>query len=50
MCDGLINKNIVKIFRQVIILCNEVEIDELLIDEKLIIVYHVSMMFVLTCV
>jgi hypothetical protein len=50
MCDGLINKNIVKIFGEVIILCNEVEIDELLIDEKLIIVYHVSMMFVLTCV
>lgn len=45
MCDGLINKNIVRIFGEVIILCNEVEI-----DEKLIIVYHVSMMFVLTCV
>jgi hypothetical protein len=45
MCDELINKNIVRIFGEVIILCNEVEI-----DEKLIIVYHVSMMFVLTCV
>lgn len=45
MCDELINKNIVRIFGEVIILCNEVEI-----DEKFIIVYHVSMMFVLTCV
>jgi hypothetical protein len=46
---NLLTKNIVRIFGEVTILCNVVEIDELLIDEKLITIYHVSMMFVLKC-